>query len=370
MHAAAQPSQSPTPRLAPAQAGPLLFVSRVTLPPGERGNARYSLDCAGALADGGFDVRTLVTEGAVRTPDMWDMPPTPEEFELVRRAVEELRPAVLLVNYSYLAGLLDLAPAGCLRGILSHDARHRRYEDFMARGLRFESTPWTAEEERQALHRADFVVAIQAEEAAEFARLDPGVAVLTAPCSFRAAPLPEPQRPDSCVFVGSDADHNLHGMNWFLAEVWPRVLAVRPGALLRVVGSVAVRLRSSLPGVSILGRAEDLDPHYRACAVGIAPILAGSGLKLKLVECLSRGRPAVSTAAGVAGLEDPLACGVIQADGAQTFSDALLRLFADPAHAAELGRAGLALVRSRFGRGACYGPLLDHLAAGVGRKEG
>jgi hypothetical protein len=47
-----------------------------------------------------------------------------------------------------------------------------------------------------------------------------------------------------------------------------------------------------------------------------------------------------------------------------------LRLFADPAHAAELGRAGLALVRSRFGRGACYGPLLDHLAAGVGRKEG
>lgn len=338
----------------------VLFVSRVTLPPGERGNACYSLDCVQALAHGGMAVRTLVTEGAVRTPPLWDMPPTPEEIRLASAAIEEFKPDALLVNYSYLSPLLALAPEGCQRGILAHDARHLRHADFLTQGLRFESSPWSAEEERAALAGADFVVAIQDEEAGEFQRLAPHAAVLTAPCSFPCRALPAPQKSDACLFVGSDADHNLHGLGWLLAEVWPLVLAARPTASLRVCGTIARRLDKNHPGLEILGRVEDLAPHYAHAAAGVVPIVAGSGLKLKLVECLSMGRPVVTTPRGMAGL-DPFR-GALVAEDAAGFAGALLTLFAAPELACELGRQAQRLARQRFSAEACYGPLIERLA--------
>lgn len=340
----------------------VLFVSRVTLPPGERGNAAYSLDCVAALRQAGLAVRVLVTEGNARIPAIWDTAPTPEETAYVRAAVEEIRPDVLLVNYTYLAGLLALAPAGCLRGILAHDARHLRHADFLARGLRAETSPWSEADERAALQQADFVVAIQAEEAAEFARLVPRLRVVTAPCSFAPAELPAPSAPDTCVFVGSGADHNLCGLQWFLDEIWPGVLAARPSARLRVCGGVGGRLkRAPFPGVELLGRVEDLTPHYAWAAVAVAPLLAGSGLKLKLVEALAMGRPCVATPTSLAGL-DAADC-VLEAEGAAAFRDALLTLFADPARARAMGAAGRELVRRRFTRAACYGGLLELLGA-------
>jgi len=344
----------------------VLFVSRVTLPPGERGNAAYSLDCVAALRQAGLDVRVLVTEGNARIPAIWDTAPTPEETDYVRAAMEEIRPDVLLVNYTYLAGLLPLAPSGCLRGILAHDARHLRHADFLARGLRAETSPWSEADEREALELADFVVAIQAEEAAEFARLVPRLRVVTAPCSFATLELPPAPAPDSCIFVGSGADHNLCGLTWFLDAVWPGVLAARPGARLRVCGGVGGRLKGApFPGVELLGRVEDLTPHYAWAAVAIAPLLAGSGLKLKLVEALAMGRGCVATPTSLAGL-DAADC-VLEAETAEAFRDALLALFADPERARAMGAAGRELVRRRFTRAACYGPLLEMLG---GRNTG
>lgn len=342
----------------------LLFVSRVTLPPGERGNARYSLDCVQALRDAGLTVHLLVTEGMVRTPAVWDTAPTPEEVALVRETLETLRPDVLMVNYSYLSELLDAAPDGCLRGILTHDARHLRHADFMRLGLRAETSAWSEDDERRALTRADFVVAIQEDEAAEFVRLAPQARVLTAPCSFAPRELPAPARPDTAIFVGSGADHNLHGLRWFLDRTWPLVLAARPTARLLVCGAIGHRLGPVGAGVEILGRVDDLEPHYARAAVAVVPLLAGSGLKLKLVEALAHGRPAVVTPTGLSGLaaED----GVLAAKRPEAFAHALLHLFANPALAAAMGRAGREMVRRRFNRATCYGPLLDHLAARTG----
>lgn len=347
----------------------VLFVSRVTLPPGERGNAAYSLDCVAALRQAGLDVRVLVTEGRARIPAVWDTAPTPEEQALVRAAIEETRPDVLFVNYTYLAELLPLAPAGCLRGILAHDARHLRHADFMARGLKAETSPWSEADERAALELADFVAAIQAGEAAEFARLAPRLRVVTAPCSFAPLTLPPPEAPDACLFVGSGADHNLCGLEWFLAEVWPGVLAARPSARLRICGGVGGRLKNApFPGVEVLGRVENLTPHYAWAAVAVAPLLAGSGLKLKLVEALAMGRGCVATPTSLAGLE-ARDC-VIEAETPEAFRDALLALFADPGRARAMGAAGRELVRSRFTRAACYGPLLELLGATLSGDAG
>lgn len=306
----------------------ILFVSRVTLPPGERGNAQYTLCILDQLRRLGHEVRVVVTEGVVATPSMWDMPPTAEEREYVAEQVRALRPDMLMVNYTYLCSLLPLAPAGCATCVLTHDARHLRYADFQAKNHVFESSPWTEADERGALAHAERIIAIQPEEEYEFQRVAPHAKTITVPCSFFPHRLPHPEKPDSCLFIGSDADHNLYGMQWFLDQVWPGVLRETPDASLDICGTVNVRLRTSLPGTTLHGRVEDLEAMFRRCAVGIVPLLAGSGCKIKLVETLSRGRVCVSTPVGVAGMEHQTE-GIVVADSAEAFARALVELFRD-----------------------------------------
>ena len=56
----------------------------------------------------------------------------------------------------------------------------------------------------------------------------------------------------------------------------------------------------------MLGRVDDLSELYRSARVVINPVLAGTGLKIKTVEALSRLRPIVTWPTGVEGLPETL----------------------------------------------------------------
>ena len=56
----------------------------------------------------------------------------------------------------------------------------------------------------------------------------------------------------------------------------------------------------------MLGRVDDLAELYRSARVVINPVLAGTGLKIKTVEALSRLRPIVTWPTGVEGLPETL----------------------------------------------------------------
>ncbi len=68
------------------------------------------------------------------------------------------------------------------------------------------------------------------------------------------------------VFVGSNTAPNVVGLNWFLKDVWPQVVAMRSNAALKVVGSIARSLSGLPPGVECLGVVPDLAPVYEAAA--------------------------------------------------------------------------------------------------------
>ena len=316
-------------------------------------------------------MRVCITDGGASIPPVWDMPPTSSEIELARQAIQDIAPDMVVVNYTYLCELLKLAPKGCLRAVLTHDARHLRYSDFISKGQIYESSPWTEKEELAALSRAHLVVAIQDAEGDEFRRLAPHAETVVLPCCFPRTPLPAPLRPDRCIFVGSDADHNLQGIQWFLTEIWPGVLAQWPEATLDVCGSVNVRLRTDLPGVALHGRVEDLTSYFATAAVAVVPLVAGSGCKLKLVEALCHGRPCVSTPCGVSGLGKAPG-GVVVVDTADAFRDALIGLFASPLTQREMGLVGAGLAASRFDadrHAAALNAVLQRLAAHPGAER-
>jgi glycosyltransferase involved in cell wall biosynthesis len=161
------------------------------------------------------------------------------------------------------------------------------------------------------------------------------------------------------VFLGLlSLPHNDDGLRSFLAEVWPGVLARRPNARLRVIGreprEELVRLAGGSGGsVTLEGYVPDLTALLDASTAMINPLRFGSGVKLKVIEALSRALPVVSTTAGADGIATGQDEGVLVADDADDLVDLLLDT-ADPRRNAELSEAARAHFARRYSPEAVY----------------
>lgn len=102
------------------------------------------------------------------------------------------------------------------------------------------------------------------------------------------------------LFVGNATASNRAGIRWFLAQVWPAIRASCPDARFRIVGRVAFS-NEARGGTAVdrLGPVADLAPEYRRAQVVIAPLVSGTaGVKIKVAEAMSYGRPLVTTSIG------------------------------------------------------------------------
>ena len=102
---------------------------------------------------------------------------------------------------------------------------------------------------------------------------------------------------------------NDEGMQWFVSEVWPQVLAARPDATLAVVGSDPSRaLKAQCAGlgsIEVTGRVPDVREWLWGAAVGIAPLHVARGVQNKALEAIAAGLPIVITDAVAGGLPPP-----------------------------------------------------------------
>ncbi len=122
-----------------------------------------------------------------------------------------------------------------------------------------------------------------------------------------------PREPGSILFVGSSRHKpNLFAIEWFVAKVFPHVLAVCPEARLYLAGFDALvhPALASQAQIEMLGFVEDVQHWLRRCAVFVCPVLSGSGVRVKLLEAFASGIPVVSTRIGSEGLarEDGRIC--------------------------------------------------------------
>ncbi len=289
----------------------------------------------------------------------WMARPSLDELALVAGHVQARRPDIVIVSYAWLCPLFNLPSLRHVRHVcLTHDVAWHRAQ-FV--GATTGTQPaLTRRDEAGWLKSADILIAITEADASEFRALAPTARVLVAPkaCPARAlaASAPDLALP-RLLFVGSGNLFNAAGLDWFLREVWPLVLAAVPGTQLDVCGSIDRVMPLRPAGVMFHGNVPDLAPFYRATTVVVVPLLQASGLNVKLVDAAAAGRAVVASAITLTGAPF-LRNSIYSAATAGDFAAAIRLLLTDPAANARAAAAGLAAVRAHLSPDACYGSLV------------
>ena len=298
-----------------------------------------------------------------------DRLPNADEQEFFSDLVRRTGARNLLVDFTttlpVLDGLLPAERAKLKVAVLTHNVIHRRTRLYRDRKLSLDFQAFTREQETALLRRADVVVAIQEREAEEFREMVPDREVIVVPMPVEIQPHASPS--DSaprCLFVGGYSGHNLDGLQWFLTEVWPGVLAAQPDAELDVVGTVGEAVPPAAPRVRVHGPVNDLDSVYASACVCLVPLRFGTGLKIKLIEAMAHGRAVVSTLAGAEGFPE-LERGDVApvAESAPAMVAEIVQLLRDRSLREKQIARQDSWLRSRFSSTVAVCPLVDYFIA-------
>lgn len=154
------------------------------------------------------------------------------------------------------------------------------------------------------------------------------------------------------LFVGS-FNHlpNVDALEFLVNDIWPLVRLRVQDAQLTIVGanpSPRVRSMTDRPGITLAGEVPDPRTYYHRHRVMVAPIRAGSGTRLKILEAFAAGIPVVSTSLGAEGIAAEDGRHIIIADRAMDFASAIERLLTDDSMSSSLAGAAAHLVRERY----------------------
>lgn len=192
-------------------------------------------------------------------------------------------------------------------------------------------------------------------------------------CGDPEASPPFTRHPDArrVTFLGGlHYPPNAQGVLWFAEQVFSRVLVQAPGAVLTVIGNrpprEILKLKSQIPvqNFEITGYVADPTPYLEETAVFIVPLLAGGGMRVKIVDAWTWGLPVVSTTVGAEGIEIRPGENILIADTPGDFAQATVRLLHEPDAGQRMAEAGRRWVESYYDWRQVY-PRWDEVYAGL-----
>lgn len=212
------------------------------------------------------------------------------------------------------------------------------------------------EEEIRRVNLFDQVICISREEQYFFSCFSPAPKYHYVPFFVEShLETPETGFDYDLFFLGSDNPHNIKGIQWFLDNVMP---LLNQSTRVLIAGAVTQRIngnnvnngnksnkkkhngkkhngkkrngkkhndknRVDYKNVTFIKHIEDLDEVYNKSKIVICPLLGGTGMKIKVVEALSYGKPVVTTSRGVSGFASRLHNGCTLADSPKAFAKAV-----------------------------------------------
>lgn len=203
------------------------------------------------------------------------------------------------------------------------------------------------------LNSPDAIVPISNADAGDFRALGCTRPIHVVPCGITLADLGDAApAPGTVGFIGSlDFRPNQDAVEWIIDALWPRVIERAPEARLSIAGSSPpewLRQKARGKNIEFLGGIDDAQAFMQRMSVIIAPLFAGGGMRIKVLEAMALAKPVVATSLGAGGIEFENGRDILIADDATSFADCTVRLLHESDTAARIGNAARATVGERY----------------------
>jgi len=130
--------------------------------------------------------------------------------------------------------------------------------------------------------------------------------IKTMPPGIVINPLHEPTKISKSIFyMGAfNRKANQVALNNFIQHIFPKILVEISDAELWVIGKKPsnFQIKKYSKNINFTGFIEEIDEFLEKAEVFVAPVLVGSGLKMKILHAMSRALPVVTTKIGTEGI--------------------------------------------------------------------
>jgi glycosyltransferase involved in cell wall biosynthesis len=207
-------------------------------------------------------------------------------------------------------------------------------------------------QEHRWLTSCDLALAASAEDAWRVRTICPGLAVCVYPNAIPSRNV-IPGEPDFAIAFSGNMEYepNRTALAFFLGSIWPLLKKRFPELIFRVIGknpqAVAAEVHGR-DGVECIGPVEDTFPHLSRAMVSVAPLLSGSGTRLKIIEAWAAERPVVSTPIGAEGLGAENGESILLASEPGEFANLVGELLTDTAVRQKIAKSGRAQYERNF----------------------
>ncbi len=271
----------------------------------------------------------------------------------LRKTIASVRPDVVHAIGAPMASLIGLVDAPIRTVLGALDAPHLNVDAVDARG----AVEALRKRTRRALSLrairrqyggADRVVVVSKEDAVALREVNSDLKVSVIPNGVDLAGFAPrdsiPRQAGRLLFTGAlNYPPNVATARFVAEQVLPQVLSQQPSARLSLVGrdpGETVKRLGDLAGVDVVGPVDDMGDALAVGTVYVCPMVAGTGIKNKLLEALANGLPCVASPLAIRGTSLTDGVDVLVGESAEEVADLIVRLLLDDDLRIRLSSAG------------------------------
>ncbi|MDA3883020.1 MAG: glycosyltransferase family 4 protein [Bacteroidales bacterium] len=161
---------------------------------------------------------------------------------------------------------------------------------------------------------------------------------------------------------GLDWAPNQQGLVWFLRECWPKIHEKYPQLRCSLAGRNAPGWfveEMNVSGVEFVGEVSNAKDYMMAQDIMVVPLMAGSGMRIKIIEGMAYGKTIVSTSIGAEGIPAKPDAEIVIANNVDEFVDKISDLVDNPVKVYDIAKNARTFVRQKFDNYSIIQELVD-----------
>ena len=143
---------------------------------------------------------------------------------------------------------------------------------------------------------------------------------------------------------------NIEGLKWFLENVWMDIHEKFPQLEFYIAGRETPEwlFQSKFPNVRVIGEVESAKQFMNQHDIMIAPLLSGSGIRIKIIEAMALEKVVITTIMGAQGINYTKDQNLLIADSVQDFVKEITKCFNEPNFAQQIKKNAAILMKNEY----------------------